>query len=444
MNVRLKIRGLWRKIKLVFYYCSPCLLSLAIVVAVNLERVRNVQKIIVRQVCQQLEVENASNEAKADIPPQLQKIINVVKANGWHNCQQNSSSIALNLTASQYIQSYFLRAWSANTVVIVTLTLLPFGILGVGLARKYHSLDTHNPLDKANDSLSVKTYLRYRRIAFKDFFLKCLVGFVIGVGWLYIFNPHGQAASAVNDWLRNTDVVSNETAPNFFNFKDSPLKHALTAVFGWYLYLLGYFLYRFYKGDVLGTRVYNVLFKKFLFVIGVAFIISSVGTTSNESLLLIFLIGFFPLSAVTLLTEFGNKRLSMGEDQTSLSILPGMSTWQILRLEEEGVDSLSSLATSNQTALKTVISKEVIGPDVLETWIDQARLITVIGTKRWTDLNGICESASEFVRKVNDNDSTLIKKLAEKNLFNADEISRTLQKTFKIKPGEVGSNQQPT
>jgi hypothetical protein len=306
--------------------------------------------------------------------------------------------------------------------------------LGGGLARKYHSYEAYKPLEKASDSLPLKKYLRYRRIAFKDFFLKCLVGFVIGVGWLYIFNPHGQAASAINDWLRNTDIVSNETAPNFFNFKDSPLKHALSAVFGWYLYLLGYFFYRFYKADVLGTRVYNVLFKKFLFVIGVAFIISSVGAASNESLLLIFLIGFFPLSAVTLLTEFGNKRLSMGEDQTSLSILPGMSTWQILRLEEEGVDSLSALATSNPTALKTVISSEVIGPDMLETWIDQARLITVIGTRRWADLNGICESASEFVRKVYDKDSTLMTKLAEKNIFNADEISMMLQKNFKIKP----------
>lgn len=99
MNFRTKIKRLWRKIKLIFYYCSPGLLSLAIVVAVNFERVRSVQKIIVRQVCQQLDLENASNEPAADIPPQLQKIINVIKANGWRNCQQNPSSISLNLTA---------------------------------------------------------------------------------------------------------------------------------------------------------------------------------------------------------------------------------------------------------------------------------------------------------------------------------------------------------
>jgi hypothetical protein len=429
-----RIKGLFREIKLLVYYCSPCLLSLVIVIGANFLRVRDVENVVVRQVCQQLDRQNASNER--EIPAQLQKIINVVKANGWSSCQQNTSSVAVNLTVPQYIRSYFLTAWSANSVVITVLTLLPFAILGMGLMLKYHySQSYHPPSEALHDRLELDDkdqYLSYRTIAFKDFFVKFLVGFVITVGWLYIFNPNGQAASAINDWLRNTDIVASDTAPNFFNFKDSSLKHALAAVFGWYLYLLGYFSYRFYKSDVLGTRVYNVLFKKFLFVIGVAFIITSVGATSNESLLLIFLIGFFPLSALTLLTEFGSKRLSVGEDQTSLSILPGMSTWQILRLEEEGIDSLSSLANSDAASLNNVISSEVIGREILETWIDQARLVTVLGTKRWTDLNGICERASEFVRKESIKDPRFITKLADKNVFNADEISKTLQRNFKI------------
>jgi hypothetical protein len=138
-----------------------------------------------------------------------------------------------------------------------------------------------------------------------------------------------------------------------------------------------------------------------------------------------------------LLTEFGNKRLTAGEDQTSLSILPGISTWQILRLEEEGVDSLSSLANSDVHALRKVISSEVITPETLATWIDQARLITVIGTRRWMELNGICERASEFVRKESAHDPNFIKKLAEKNIFNADEISRTLQENFALRSPRV-------
>jgi hypothetical protein len=416
-----------RQIKLFVYYCSPCLVALAVVITAYSYRVRDVQDAVVRQVCQQLDRTSDAPPLETDIPAQLQKIIKIIKGNGWTTCQQNTSSVSTNLTVPEYIQSHFRTAWRVNSVVIAVLTLLPFAILAAGLTWKYRSqLTTRVKVD------GKQHYLNYRAIAHKDFALKFLVGFVIAVGWLYIFNPHGQAASAINDWLRRTDIIASDTAPNFFNFKDSSLKHALAAMFGWYLYLLGYFSYRFYKSDVLGTRVYNVLFKKFLFVIGVAFIISSVGANSNESLLIVFLIGFFPLSALTLLTEFGSKKLSVGEDQTSLSVLPGISTWQILRLEEEGVDSLSSLANSDPATLNRVISSEVIGHEILETWIDQARLIAVVGTKRWTDLNGICERASEFVKKESIKDPGFIAKLAEKNVFNADEISNTVQKNFKI------------
>jgi hypothetical protein len=406
---------------------------LLLVVGANLHRVTEVKKMIVRQVCQQLDHPNLSSGSEVTLPAQLQKIINVIKANGWNSCQQSESAIANNLTVPRYIQYYFVRTWSVNTIVIATLTLLPFGIMAVGLALKYASAGAARVPEQTcglSNQRDKEDYRGYRNIAFKGFLLKALVAFVIAMGWLYTFNPHGQAASAINDWLRSTDIIVNDTVPNFFNFKDSSLKHALTAVFGWYLYLLGYFFYRFYKSDVLGTRIYYLLFKKFLFVIGIAFIISSVGATSNESLLLIFLIGFFPLSAITLLTEFGNRRLSAGEDQTSLSILHGISTWQILRLEEEGIDSPSALANSDAAALKKIISREVISPEMLATWIDEARLITVIGTKRWTELNGICERASEFVRKESEHDPSFINKLAEKNIFNADEISRTLQGNF--------------
>ena len=418
-NFTIRIKRLWSELKLFLYYCSPCVLGLLFVIGSNYHRVNEVQKIIVRQVCQQLDPQAAASGSGTTTPDQLQKIISVIKANGGNSCQQSTSLVGDYPSVPQFIQGYFVRIWIANSVVIATLTLLPFGIMGVGLVLKFHSTDREK-----------ETYNVYKRIASRAFFLKALVAFVMTVGWLYIFNPNGQAASAINDWLRNTNIIANDTAPNFFNFKDSSLKHALAAVFGWYLYLLGYFSYRFYKSDVLGTRIYNVLFKKFLFVVGIAFIISSVGATSNESLLLIFLIGFFPLSAITLLTEFGNKRLTAGEDQTSLSILPGISTWQILRLEEEGLDSLSSLANSDAATLSNVISGEVITTETLVTWIDQARLITVVGTKRWTELNGICERASEFVRKESTHEPNFLKKLAEKNMFNADEISRTLQGNF--------------
>jgi hypothetical protein len=412
-----------RLIRLFLYYCSPCLIGLVLVIATYRDRVIAVQHMLAIQVCNRL---NNPPSTPQTTSASVQRSVDVIREYGWTNCGDKNPFFK-DQTASEYIRSYFLQPWATNSLTIAALTLFPFGILGLGLALKYHR--------QSDSSERENTYLKFRRIAFKDFILKAVIAFVIAFGFLYIFNPHGQAASAINDWLQNVDVASStNTAPNFFNFKDSSMKHALAGLFGWYLYLVGYFSYRFYKWDVLGTKVYNVLFKKFLFVIGVAFIISSIGATSNESVLLVFLIGFFPLSAVTLLTEFGNKRLSMGEDQTSLSIVHGVSTWQILRLEEEGIDSISALANADAEALKTSISKEVITPATLGTWIDQARLIAVIGTKRWTELNGICERASEFVNKASREDPVFIAKLAEKSIFNADEISKTLETSFGIAP----------
>ena len=419
-----------RPIRLFLYYCSPCLIGLVLVILPYFLRVIDVQRMVAIQVCSELK--NPPSTPQTTSASQLQRSVGVIRAYGWTDCDNANSAFNGKPTAWRYIKGYFLTPWATNSATIVALTLFPFGILGVGVALKYHRL--------SDASERENTYLKLRRIAFKDFILKAVIGFVIAFGFLYIFNPHGQAASAINDWLQNVDILSSSnTAPNFFNFKDSSMKHALAALFGLYLYLVGYFSYRFYKSDVLGTKVYNVLFKKFLFVIGVAFIISSIGATSNESLLLVFLIGFFPLSAVTLLTEFGNKRLSMGEDQTSLSILHGVSTWQILRLEEEGIDSISALANADAKALETSISNEVITPTMLDMWIDQARLIAVIGTKRWTELNGICERASEFVNKESRKDPVFMAKLAEKSVFNADEISKTLQRSFGITPATLST-----
>jgi hypothetical protein len=233
MDFGTRMKRYFRATKLFLYYCSPCVLSLALVIVANFRRVSDVDKVVVRQVCQQLNPPNASSGAPPrDTPVQMQKLIQVVTSNGWSDCLQNASVLAGNLSAPQYIHSYFLTAWSANSVVISTLTLLPFGILGLGLALRYFR---EIPLsEKAKDRVDHEKdhFLSYRKIALRDFFLKYLVGFVIAVGWLYILNPHGQAASAINDLLTNTDIVSNDTAPNFFNFKDSSLKHALTAVFG--------------------------------------------------------------------------------------------------------------------------------------------------------------------------------------------------------------------
>jgi hypothetical protein len=164
-----------------------------------------VQRVVVKQVCQQLDQQYTTNKSTPVASGQLEKIVKVIKANGWSSCTQDPSSVSNSITVSQYINSYFLTAWSANSIAVTILTLLPFGILGLGLALKYRAADRDAPHGVAQlDVIKKDQYRRYRNISFKDFVLKWLVAFVIGVGWLYLFNPHGQAASAINDWLRNT------------------------------------------------------------------------------------------------------------------------------------------------------------------------------------------------------------------------------------------------
>jgi hypothetical protein len=404
---------LWRQSRLFIYYCLPGLIAVSLVLFTNFYRVsREVAPLVVANACQDLKSPTVSNPVSNAPLTKRQQIVEAVKAKGWSNCDDASQ---------REMQKSFRNAWFSNGLFISTLSLLPFGILGLGLARRYRK-------EFSSDLEKKEGYTSYRRIANRDFIMKYLVGLIIAFGWLYIFNPNGQAATAINNWLLTNNVIANDTAPLFFNLKDSSIKHAIVAVLGWYLYLLGYFVYRFYNSDVLSTRIYNVLFKKFLFVIGVALIFSGLGAGSTESMILVFLVGMFPLSAVTLLTEFGNKRLSMGEDQTSLTTIPGISTWQVMRLEEEGIDSLSALAEADYQELSKSISSKVIKPAKLRDWIDQARLITVLGPKRWAELNGICERATVFVQE---KDTAEFKaKLATKNLMNPDEIAKTLEATF--------------
>jgi|GEM_PF-6351710 len=403
---------LWRRSKLFTYYCLPGVIAVSFVLAVNFSRVHyEVAPIVVANACQDLK--NPTAGPTPSPPTKRQQIVEAVKAKGWSNCDQASQGA---------MRKSFLDAWISNGLFIATLSLLPFSLLALGLALKYDE-------DLLTDAEKKHRYKSYRTIATRSFIMKYLVGFIIAFGWLYTFNANGQAASAINDWLLNNNVIANDTAPLFFNLRDSSIKHAIVAVLGWYLYLLGYFIYRFDKSDVFGTRIYNVLFKKFLFVIGVALIFSGIGAASTETMILVFLVGMFPLSAVTLLTEFGNKRLSMGEDQTSLSTIPGISTWQVMRLEEEGIDSLSALAEADYQELSKSISSQVIKPDRLRDWIDQARLITVLGPKRWLELNGICERASVFVQQKDKPEFKVM--LATKNVMNYDEIVGTLETSYK-------------
>jgi hypothetical protein len=109
------------------------------------------------------------------------------------------------------------------------------------------------------------------------------------------------------------------------------------------------------------------------------------------------MIGYFPLSALTILKEFGTKVLQGGNpDKGSLAELPAISRSQILRLYEEGIDSLGALAVCQSIAdLKKY--QRAIAP-MLDMWVDCARLYSVLGDKAYAKTKGTCATASEFLR----------------------------------------------
>ncbi len=132
-------------------------------------------------------------------------------------------------------------------------------------------------------------------------------------GWLYVLNPFGQGASALLNYVKDVDVISGDTLPIYFDISSSKAPYVIVGFVGWYLNTIGYIVFRFYKIDVMSTRIYAVLFRRFLFVMGVALVLRAAG--AKESLVLILLIAMSPLSAVAMLADFGSKRLRVGRSK---------------------------------------------------------------------------------------------------------------------------------
>jgi len=300
-------------------------------------------------------------------------------------------------------------------IFITVLSLLPFVVLGGGLAFKKKKGGNFSEL---------------MRLAWKDWHMKFIVAFLLSFGWLYVFSPFGQGASAVYGFVTAEDIISTDTLPFYIDYK-SHMTHTIAGFLGWYLHLLGYFFYRLYRGDVISTSVYRKLFSKLIFVFGIALILSAIAT--NEALIVIFLIGFFPLSGISILKEFGLKSISIDvERKASLSILPGISRWQILRLEEENIDSIPTLATVNLDKLKILIPDETISAKQLKLWINIARLISILGPDRYKCVSEFCQTADSFIEKSKDSkDNEFKKELKLKcKISNPEEIAKLLSTTF--------------
>ena len=298
--------------------------------------------------------------------------------------------------------------WLFNCVLIASMAFLPYFLLGTRLAYTHH------------ENLSPDELLK---TAWRHWPMKFIVACVMILGWMYIVNPYGRGATTVQSYLTAERIVTANTLPIYIDAED--IAHTVAGFLGWYLHLLFYFFNKLYHNDVLGSRVYRFLFGKFLFTIGLALTFSSI--LENESKIALFLIGFFPLSAISIIKEYGLKATQgVNLKDASLSELPGISRWQILRLEEEGIDSISTLANYRRDTLNKRLPA-VLKP-FISLWVDVAQLYTIIGDERYAKVKPLCQTASEFVGRVDDDEFRGA--LGEREILNPAEIVRLLESTF--------------
>ncbi len=112
----------------------------------------------------------------------------------------------------------------------------------------------------------------------------------------------------------------------------------------------------------------------------------------------------------------------------TLSQLPAISRWQIIRLEEEAIDNVSTLAAVDRQTLQVAIP---IRDTVLDLWIDSARLIALIGPDKFETLRNDCLTGSEFVRRARDPE--FVGLLQEKyQIGNPEELARLLRESFGV------------
>ena len=304
--------------------------------------------------------------------------------------------------------------WQYNAYIVSLMVLLPYLLLGSRLAT----------INK--DKIGITNAERFNK-AWQRWFMKFLVACVITFGWLYVFNPLGRGGTTMKAYLIAENVITlADTLPIYV--RPESISHTVAGFLGWYLYLLLYFFGKLYHDDVLSARVYRFLFGKFLFTYGAALILSSV--TQDETKMALFLIGFFPLSAISILKEYGQKAgKGLVPGTSGLSQVLGISSNSVLRLEEEGIRDVETLASTKSAQLKKYLP-EMMRND-LDEWIDKAQLCSVLGGATYENISPICITASEF--KLKEKDTAIMDALKAKGVENPSEILRLLRRRFKGK-----------
>jgi hypothetical protein len=273
------------------------------------------------------------------------------------------------------------RQFTGAWITIIAFTLIPFIPLAVGLRHRF----AREPLSSAQ--------------VLDGWGMRLVIAALLAMGWDYLLHPLGRGASTVYAFVKNLDPVSANTLPIVFDLAASDIRHVLVAFLGCYVHLLSVVIQRARTGDVLGGNLHRMLLRKILIVLAAAVGLSAV--SQDGSLILCFLLGVFPMNALSILKDLTQKKFDTDKgDISSLALLPDTSRAAITRLEEEGIDSIPTLAFADLDALSAVIPEEAIPRRQLASWIDTARLVSALGVDKWQELCWVSRSASDFVRKV--------------------------------------------
>jgi len=193
------------------------------------------------------------------------------------------------------------------------------------------------------------------------------------------------------------------------------LQNSIAAFIGCYVFNTGVLIRRAFIADITKNIFWGSI-NRIVFTIGISLAISWSPIRSKESALLAsFAIAFFPGLFITWLRKIARKPISLTDTslkELDIQLVQGIDIWKEERLEEEGIESVQTLATAD--ALTLAVKTHYPLRTILD-WIDQAILIQRFPSKfrRMQDA-GLAVSAIELCRIARNLSDPLIRAIALK------------------------------
>jgi len=195
---------------------------------------------------------------------------------------------------------------------------------------------------------------------------------LIALGWLITLPPAQAPLTLTNadSWARAFEPTATPVT---------------LAFLGAYFFSLQMLFRRYVRSDLGGSAYVAVSMRIVLAVIGTWVVMVAslrLGLATEGQLLVIgFVIGVFPQVAWQIIQAVFRKvtsftRLKSMESDLPLSDLDGLSVWHEARLEEEDIESIPNMATTDLVEL--LINTRFPAERIID-WVDQAILYTQLG-----------------------------------------------------------------